>query len=76
MIETPWLGFGDVSSEGQRINCYHHTTADYFGAIRSAGLTVTDIAEPQPPPEFAQRNPDRYDEAMRVPVYLIFRAVN
>jgi SAM-dependent methyltransferase len=74
-IETPWLGFGDVSSEGQRITCHHHTTADYFSAIRSAGLTVTDLAEPQPPAEFAGRNPDRYNEAMRVPVYLIFRAV-
>ena len=75
VIETPWLGFGDVSSEGQRITCHHHTTADYFGAIRSAGLTVTDLIEPQPPAEFARRNPDRYNEAMRVPVYLIFRAV-
>jgi SAM-dependent methyltransferase len=74
-IETPWLGFGDVSSEGRRITCHHHTTADYFSAIRSAGLAVTDLAEPQPPAEFARRNQDRYDEAMRVPVYLIFRAV-
>lgn len=74
-IETPWLGFGDVSSEGQRIICHHHTTADYFSAIRAAGLTITDLAEPQPPAEFADRNPDRYNEAMRVPVYLIFRAV-
>ena len=75
MIETPWLGFGDVSSEGQSINCHHHTTADYFDAIRSAGLTITDLVEPEPPAEFAARNPDRYNEAMRVPVYLIFRAV-
>lgn len=75
MIETPWLNFGDVSSEGQRINCYHHTTTDYFSAIRSAGLTITDLREPEPPAEFAAKNPDRYNEAMRVPVYLIFRAV-
>lgn len=75
MIETPWLNFGDVSSEGRRINCYHHTATDYFSAIRSAGLTITDMAEPEPPAEFARRNPDRYNEAMRVPVYLIFRAV-
>ena len=74
-IETPWLGFGDVSSEGQRITCYHHTTADYFGAIRSAGLTITDLVEPEPPAEFARKNPDRYSEAMRVPIYLMFRAV-
>jgi SAM-dependent methyltransferase len=75
VIETPWLGFGDVSSEGRRITCYHHTTADYFGAIRSAGLTITDLIEPRPPAGFAAKNPDRYNEAMRVPVYLIFRAV-
>lgn len=74
-IETPWLGCGDVSSEGRRIVCYHHTTADYFSAIHSAGLTITHLAEPQPPADFASKSPERYDEAMRVPIYLILRAV-
>ena len=75
-IETPWLGFGDVPGEGRLIACHHHTTADYFSAVSSAGLTVTALVEPQPPAEFAAMNPDRYDEAMRVPVYLIFSAVS
>jgi SAM-dependent methyltransferase len=73
-IETPWLGFGDVSNEGRRIVCHHHTTADYFSAFRSADLTITHLAEPQPPAEFAAKSPERYEEAMREPIYLMFRA--
>ena len=74
MIETPWLDFGEVSNEGRRIISFHHTVEDYFRAIRSARLTVTDLVEPAPPPEFASKNAVRYDGAMRVPVYMIFKA--
>lgn len=74
MIETPWLDFGEVSDEGRRIISYHHTVEDYFRALRSARLNVTDLLEPAPPPQFASKNAARYEEAMRVPVYLIFRA--
>lgn len=73
-IETPWLGFGEVSSEGRRLTCHHHTIADYFNAVASAGLIITNLQEPAPPAEFAEKNVARYDEAMRVPVYLIFKA--
>jgi SAM-dependent methyltransferase len=64
-IETPWLAFGDVSPEGRRISCRHHTVADYFNAAASAGLIITDLLEPSPPVEFAEKNAARYDEAMR-----------
>lgn len=73
-IETPWLGFGDVSSEGRRIFCHHHTISDYFSAVSAAGLVITEMLEPSPPPEFATMNASRYDQAMRVPVFLIFKA--
>ncbi|MCI0486531.1 MAG: class I SAM-dependent methyltransferase [Blastocatellia bacterium] len=73
-IRTPWLDFGNVSGEGRRIFSYHHTASDYFHAIRSAGLTITDLCEPEPPASFATKNPSRHEEAMRVPVYMIFRA--
>lgn len=73
-IETPWLAFGDVSGEGRRIFCHHHTISHYFGAASSAGLSVTDLLEPPPPAEFAEKNAARFDEAMRVPVFLIFKA--
>jgi len=75
-IETPWLGFGEVSREGRRIFCHHHTVSDYFNAVSSAGLSITDLLEPAPAPEFGAKNPARYDQAMRVPVFLIFKAVS
>lgn len=73
-IETPWLGFGDVSREGRRIFCHHHTISDYFTAVSAARLVITEMLEPSPPPEFAKINASRYDQAMRVPVFLVFRA--
>lgn len=72
-IETPWLGFGNVSEEGRKISCHHHTTSEYFDSFRSAGLTVTRLLEPAPPADYASRNPARYDEAMRRPIYLILQ---
>jgi SAM-dependent methyltransferase len=73
-IETPWLGFGDISNEGRRIFCHHHTIADYVSSLTSAGMTITQILEPSPSADFAVKNPSRYDEAMRVPIYLILMA--
>jgi len=65
-----------VSREGRRIFCHHHTVSDYFNAVSSAGLSITDLLEPAPAPEFGAMNPARYDQAMRVPVFLIFKAVS
>jgi SAM-dependent methyltransferase len=73
-IETPWLEFGEVSGEGREITSYHHTIEDYFSAIRAAGLSVIEMREPHPSREFAAKNAARFEEAMRVPVYLIFKA--
>jgi ubiquinone/menaquinone biosynthesis C-methylase UbiE len=73
-IETPWLGFGEVSSEGRRIYCYHHTISDYFNSLAAAGLAIRGLSEPGPPSEFATKNPSRYAQAMRLPVFLILRA--
>ncbi len=74
-IETPWLEFGEVSGEGRQIISYHHTAARYFNAITASGLRVTALSEPHPSKEFAAKNPSRYEEAMTVPVYLIFKAM-
>ncbi len=73
-IETPWLGFGAVSTEGRRIFCHHHTLCDYFSALKSASLSITDMREPAPSAEFALKNASRYDQAIRVPVFLILKA--
>jgi len=73
-IETPWLGYDEVPDEGRRIACHHHTAAEYFNAITAAGLQITQMCEPQPPGEYALQNAARYEQAMRVPVYLIFTA--
>ncbi|MFY9607871.1 MAG: class I SAM-dependent methyltransferase [Blastocatellia bacterium] len=72
-LETPWVDYGEVADEGRRIVCHHHTIADYFNAIGSAGLRVTNVCEPEPPAEYVSQNAARFEEAMRVPVYLILK---
>jgi len=73
-VETPWLACGDIRSEGRRIGCYHHTIDQYFHAMRAAGLLVIDLCEPHPPAEFADKSAARYQEAMSLPIYLMFKA--
>ncbi|HJQ23250.1 MAG TPA: class I SAM-dependent methyltransferase [Blastocatellia bacterium] len=73
-VETPWLAFGEVSDEGRRLDCFHHTVSDYFAALEAAGLQWTHLREPAPPASFAAKNPERYEEAMSLPLYLIFAA--
>jgi SAM-dependent methyltransferase len=73
-IETPWLGFGNVSHEGHRLDCFHHTVSDYFAALQSAGLHLMQLREPCPPAAFAAKNVTRYEEALSVPLYLIMAA--
>ncbi|MFL6212378.1 MAG: class I SAM-dependent methyltransferase [Blastocatellia bacterium] len=73
-IETPWLGFGNVSDEGQRLDCFHHTVSDYFAAAQSAGLHIKQLREPAPPAAFAAKNAARYEEAISLPLYLIIEA--
>lgn len=74
-IETPWKGFGPVAGEGERITCCHHTTSDYCAAIQRAGLVMTDLIEPSPSEEFARKNPERYEEAISVPIYLMIKSI-
>jgi SAM-dependent methyltransferase len=73
-IETPWLGCGDVSDEGRCLDCFHHTVSDYFAAVQSAGLRVTELREPLPPAAFAAKNAARYEEAVSLPLFLIIEA--
>jgi SAM-dependent methyltransferase len=73
-VETPWLGFGDVQSEGKRLRCHHHRLVDYAGALWSAGLQLTALIEPGPPRWLADENPAMFEETISVPVYLVFAA--
>jgi SAM-dependent methyltransferase len=73
-IETPWLGHGNVSQAGHRLDCFHHTVSDYFAALAGAGLRCVQLCEPAPPAAFAAKNADRYEEAMSLPLYLIIAA--
>ncbi|HEY7547544.1 MAG TPA: class I SAM-dependent methyltransferase, partial [Blastocatellia bacterium] len=74
-IKTPWLDFGEVSGEGREITSFHHPISCYFHAISAAGLKIAEMREPHPSKEFAAKNPARFEEATRVPVYLILKAV-
>jgi SAM-dependent methyltransferase len=74
IIETPWLGCGVVGAEGQRLRCHHHSIHEYFKALQTAGLRLIDLSEPAPSEDLALANPEIFEEAVYVPLYLVFCA--
>ena len=74
-IETPWLDCSNVSAEGRRLRCYHPSVSDYLNAVKSAGLVLSEVREPSPPEQLKEKDPNRYEEASALPLYLIFAAV-
>ena len=68
----PWIEYNDDVSNFLSYS-YHHTLSDYFQAITSSGLTITDMAEPMPPRDWQEKYPGRYEAFIETPSYLILK---
>ncbi|HKN99549.1 MAG TPA: class I SAM-dependent methyltransferase [Pseudonocardiaceae bacterium] len=64
-----WRADGELSTLRRQVGAHHRTLATYFNALRRHGLTVDEVAEPDP-----DWTGDRA-EAGRSPVFLIVRCV-
>ena len=53
----------------------HWTLSDLAGAITSAGLKITEIAEPKPTTEDVEKYPDELGYRLHVPAQISFKAV-
>lgn len=64
-----WRADGELSTLRRQVGAHHRTLATYFNALRRHGLTVDEVAEPDP-----AWTGDRADAA-RSPVFLVVRCV-
>ncbi|WP_052423324.1 class I SAM-dependent methyltransferase [Nonomuraea candida] len=66
-----WRAGGEQSSLRRRVGASHRTLSTYLNTLRRHGLWLDELAEPEPPSEWAARRPD----AARFPVFLVLRCV-
>ncbi|HEY1573700.1 MAG TPA: class I SAM-dependent methyltransferase [Pseudonocardiaceae bacterium] len=64
-----WRADGEQSTLRRQVGAHHRMLATYLNAVRRHGMTVDEVAEPDP-----EWDADRADAA-RSPVYLIVRCV-
>ena len=68
----PWLSLND-DFENELCVSYHHTLADYFQAILSAGFQIDELVEPNPPESWRRNHPKQYHTYIKNPTYLILK---
>lgn len=68
----PWIEWNDACEKHLSRSC-HHTMGDYSNAIHEAGLHIEKMLEPLPPAEWADERPDRYEDCIETPLYLILK---
>jgi SAM-dependent methyltransferase len=64
-----------IGGRPQKVQFYRRPLNNTFGALRQAGFTVDEIAEPMPLPETRHLAPAVYENLSTKPRYLYFRAI-
>jgi SAM-dependent methyltransferase len=70
--EGYWVADGTASSLRRQVGANHRTLSTYLNTLSRYGLLVAEVAEPAPPPEWAEG--ERADAA-RFPVFLVVRCL-
>jgi len=68
----PWIEYNDSIANFLSYS-FHHTFSDYINAIIRSGMRILETQEPLPPEEWKDRYPERYDNFLETPSYLIIR---
>lgn len=63
----------DVGGKPVEVTCWRRPLAAMFGAFRSAGFEVEEVAEPLPLPECETRFPEAYQKLVTSPRFIFFR---
>lgn len=66
----PWTRFNRKTVK-TLCRSYHYTLADYINAVIKCGFSIRGVHEPQPPQQWKDTNPERYEDVMNEPVYLV-----
>ena len=68
----PWIEYND-KIEIYLSTSYHYTFSDYINAAISAGFTLEEVQEPEPPKEWKERYPEMYEGFMETPSFMIIK---
>lgn len=69
----PWIEY--TPGEKIKTTSFHHTYSDYFSALSNAGFQLTELVEPEPPPAFKDRFPERYEAYRAIPTFALLGMV-
>lgn len=70
-VTSTWRGFG-IPIE---VECYRKPMSQHINDLIANGFAIDQVLEPLPLPEFAEFDPEGYEELMSFPSFLCIRAV-
>lgn len=70
-VETTWSGFG----EEVIMPSYYHSLSSIKEALENSGFVIESIVGPKPTRAFEKVNKKSYDDLMKFPLYVCFKAV-
>ncbi len=70
-VETTWSGF----DKEVIMPSYYHSLSSITEALSKSGFVIENIVEPKPTREFEKANKKGYEDLMKFPLFICFKAV-
>ncbi len=70
-VQTDWTGFDEVVT----MTSYYHSLSTITEALSNSGFVIERLIEPKPTREFEKADKKRYDNLMKFPVFICFKAL-
>ncbi len=70
-VQTDWSGFDEVVT----MTSYYHSLSIITEALSNSGFVIERLIEPKPTKEFEKADKKRYDNLMKFPGFICFKAL-
>ncbi len=70
-VENEWSGFGEIVT----MTSYYHSLSCITEALSNSGFIIEKIIEPKPTKDFEKSDKKRYDNLVKFPAFICFKAV-
>ncbi len=70
-VQADWSGFDEIIT----MPSYYHSLTTITEALFNSGFVIERIIEPKPTKEFEKANKKTYDELMKFPSFICFKAI-
>ncbi len=70
-VKAKWTGF----AEEVIMTSYYHSLSDITDALSNSGFVIERLIEPKPTKQFEKANKEQYDNLMKFPLFICFKAV-